>query len=136
MKESEAVEVTRSRELTWIPDAVIDDTTLGKNEVLAYVALARHANKQGSCYPSLKTLERKARLTWRSLSAATKALQERNMVKVSHRYDDAGKQRSNRYELTSETEWTGIGTAKTHTPEGYQKRSTKDLSTEGLEEGE
>ena len=96
MKGSEKKEKTRKLKrfaaLRW---SVIDDERVSKNELLVYLALVRHANKLGNCYPSYQRIADVARLSRKRAIEAIKGLVRLGIVKKEERKSKAGRQTSN-----------------------------------------
>jgi hypothetical protein len=69
----ERVEVSQRR-LTWIPDAIMDDGRVEKSELLVYLALARHSNKDGECWPSYQRIADLSRLSRKTVIDAVENL--------------------------------------------------------------
>lgn len=83
----ETIGVTRPHELTWVPDALIDDELLGKNELLVYFALARHAGHEGTCYPAIRTIMREARLASSTVQKALVVLEAAGYIERRRRFN-------------------------------------------------
>jgi len=71
------------------------DTT--PNETLVLLSLADHANQDFECWPKTKTLEKKTKLTQRSIFRLLKALEEKNIIKRCKQFDQRGSKIQNKY---------------------------------------
>ena len=74
------VKVSRRTGFTVLQDAVIDREDLGAMEKLAYMALCRHADKAGDCFPSYGTIAKKMSASRRSAMRAVKGLVAKGLV--------------------------------------------------------
>lgn len=69
----------------------------GLKAVLAY--LAHRANKDGECWPSVRTIAREAQLSPRGVQYAIKTLTAAGLLRVDTRFSDTGRRTSNVYVL-------------------------------------
>lgn len=62
-KDQEVIEVKRKRlPFTMVENAIIQDERLSKSDVMIYLILCMHADKNGeNCYPSIRTIARESR---------------------------------------------------------------------------
>jgi len=95
----EKVEVRRSG-YTVLQDWVIDREDLTSSEKLAYMALCRHASKQGECWPSYQTIAKKMSVSRKTAKVAVQGLVKKGIVKYSERKNDIGHQTSHLYTIT------------------------------------
>jgi len=72
---------------------------LNMAEKLVLVRLADHANDQGICWPGKDTLAKVCCMSKRTVDAAIAGLEAAQLISVSRRTTEAGKNRSNVYEL-------------------------------------
>lgn len=86
---------------------MIDDAYLngwarkcGPYASLVYFALCRHAGSDQSCFPSVKLISDKLKISVRQVSYALKVLEAHNIIKVE-RFSGF----KNIYYLTNKTEW-------------------------------
>ena len=93
-------EVRRLHSFSMIADAVLDDNRVGKNELLAYMALCRHADKVGTCFPSYATIADKARLSRKHVIIAVNNLVSLGILQKHERLDPAGDRTSNLYVIS------------------------------------
>lgn len=66
----------------WLID---DDERVGKNEFLAYVVLCRFANKEGTCWPGLDKIAKRARMGRSSLIVALANLEKIGIIRKDRR---------------------------------------------------
>lgn len=82
-----------------IPDTVLDDKNITANELLCFVALARFADGEHHCFPSIPKIAEVARVGETTAKAAIAALIDKGyLAKVSRRYNETGP-RTNVYTL-------------------------------------
>lgn len=67
-----------------------------------YLSLCRHANKEQSCYPSLKKISEELKVSTKQVGRAIKILESNNIIKKIR----CGKKLNNRYLLLDKSEWT------------------------------
>jgi hypothetical protein len=70
--------------LTWIYDEVLD-SALSEHAKILYVALCRHANKQGTSFPKYATLQKKTSTSEATVKRALKELKDHDVVSVINR---------------------------------------------------
>ena len=75
---------------------------LNSSERLVLVALADYANKEGKCWPALKTLAQRCCLSVRQIQRILNKLTAKNFLKKIHRYGANNKQVSNIFQLLSD----------------------------------
>ena len=93
-------QVRRLHSYSIIADAVLDDLRVGKHELLVYMALCRHADKEGSCFPSYQRIADIARLSRKTTIVAVDKLVSLGIVQKNQRKDEAGDSASNLYIIT------------------------------------
>jgi len=96
---AEHVEVRRRHRFTMLGDAVIDDTRIGKHGLLAALALARFADRDGECFPSIPTLAAKARCGERQVREGLQELVEAGYLELERRTGVDGAPTSHLYTL-------------------------------------
>jgi hypothetical protein len=96
----ESIAVERRRlPFTLIENIILEDQTLGRVDVLVYLALAKHADGQGTCWPSLTTIGTVARCGRTAVLASLAHLETRGYLKRSTRFRPDGGITSNSYQL-------------------------------------
>lgn len=68
-------------------------------EKLVLVAMADNASEDGICWPGQKFVAKKCGIKRESVNRVIKRLIKKGKIKLEHRYDDEGRQKSNRYIL-------------------------------------
>jgi hypothetical protein len=84
---------------TLIENVVLEDAALGPVDVLVYLALAKHADSAGTCWPSLATIGKVARCGRTAALASIARLEARGYLKRSPRFRPDGGVTSNFYQL-------------------------------------
>ena len=80
--------------------AVLEEESLKAADKSVYATLCMFAvNRTADCWPSRKTLIKKAGVSDRTLRNSLQALQDRGFIEVVHRYASDGRQLSNLYVL-------------------------------------
>ena len=98
--QSDSVGVERRRlPFTLIENIVLEDQELGPVDILVYIALAKHADTEGTCWPSLATIARLARVCRSSVAQAIKHLEARGYLQRTARFRPDGGVTSNVYKL-------------------------------------
>ncbi len=98
--ESDSVGVERRRlPFTLIENVVLEDLELGPVDVLVYLALAKHADGQGVCWPSMATIAKLARCGRTAAAGAIKRLEARGYLSRTARFRPDGGVTSNVYRL-------------------------------------
>ena len=98
--EGDSVGVERRRlPFTLIENIVLEDQELGAVDVLVYIALAKHADADGTCWPSLATIAQLARVCRSSAAQAIKHLEARGYLRRTARFRPDGGVTSNVYKL-------------------------------------
>lgn len=75
------------------------DQPLAGNEKVVLLALADHADENGSCWPSMRRLAEKACIAERTVRRILITLEEGGFVAVNSQHDPSGRSAPNRYEL-------------------------------------
>ncbi len=88
-------------------DIVRDTEKFNKNELLAYIAICYHADKQGTCFPSYEGIARIMRASRTTAINAIQGLVEKGVIKLENRKTDEKKKEltSNLYTLVSNKFW-------------------------------
>lgn len=88
-------------------DVVRDVNRFTKNELLAYIAISYHADKQGQCFPSYEGIARIMRTSRTTAINAVQGLVEKGIIKLENRQADEKKNHmtSNLYTLVSNSYW-------------------------------
>jgi len=90
----------RRTNFTIVSDDILDNSAVGKMELLVFLALCRFTNKEGICYPSLQTIAKKARCDRRSVIRSIAKLEELGYILKQKNYDnEKRKYSSNVYEI-------------------------------------
>ena len=108
MSTEQTYEVRRLHSFSIIADAVLDDPRVGRAELLVYMALVRHADKEGSCFPSYQRIADVARLSRKTAIVAIDKLVSLGIVQKQERKDPAGDSTSNLYLITDTPSATTI----------------------------
>ena len=67
-----------------------------------YLSLCRHANKEQSCYPSLRKIAEELKVSVKQVGRSIKILEGNNIIRKIR----CGKKLNNRYLLLDKSEWT------------------------------
>ena len=98
--ESDSIGVAPRRlPFTLIENVVLEDPELWPVDVLVYLALAKHADAAGTCWPSLATIGKIARCGRTAALASIAHLEARGYLKRSPRFRPDGGVTSNFYQL-------------------------------------
>jgi len=98
--QSDSVGVERRRlPFTLIENIILEDQELDAVDVLVYLALAKHANGEGTCWPSMATIARVARVCRSKAFQAIKHLEALGYLKRTARFRADGGVTSNVYQL-------------------------------------
>ena len=98
--ESDSVGVERRRlPFTLIENLIIEDQALGPVDILVYLALAKHADGEGTCWPSMTTIAKIARVCRSKVFVAIKHLEACGYLKRIARFRPDGGVTSNVYQL-------------------------------------
>ena len=99
--QSDSIGVERRRlPFTLIENAVLEDQVLGPVDILVYLALAKHADGEGTCWPSMATIAKVARVcSTKALAEAIKHLEARGYLRRTPRFRPDGGVTSNAYQL-------------------------------------
>src|SRR5208337_3452100 len=97
---SDSIAVERRRlPFTLIENIVLEDQALGPVDILVYLALAKHADPEGTCWPSMATIAKVARVCRSKVFETIKHLEARGYLKRSARFRPDGGVTSNVYHL-------------------------------------
>jgi hypothetical protein len=98
--QSDSVGVERRRlPFTLIENIILEDQALGPVDVLVYLALAKHADGEGACWPSMATIAKVARVCRSKAFQAIKHLEALGYLKRTARFRADGGVTSNAYKL-------------------------------------
>jgi hypothetical protein len=98
--QSDSIGVERRRlPFTLIENIVLEDQALGPVDILVYLALAKHSDGEGTCWPSLSTIAKLARVHRSSVAQAIKRLEARGYLRRTARFRPDGGVTSNAYQL-------------------------------------
>ena len=87
----ELVGIERRRlPFTLIENIILEDPALGGVDILVYLALAKHANSEGVCWPSMATLAAVARVHRCTVARALKHLEEQGYLRRTARFRPDG----------------------------------------------
>lgn len=70
----------RQKDWFWIENKIIDNEELTIYEKMIYMVLVRHANEDSSCFPSYKTIAKKAGCSERKAKDVVKSLEEKKLI--------------------------------------------------------
>lgn len=74
------------------------DTELSPKAMLVYLYLCGRSGRESkTCFPSIKTISKEAKLSESSVKRSLKELQERNYITKEHRFRNNGGKSSNLY---------------------------------------
>ncbi len=97
---SDSVGVERRRlPFTLIENIVLEDKALGPVDILVYLALAKHADPEGTCWPSMATISKVARVCRSKVFETIKHLEAQGYLKRTARFRPDGGVTSNVYHL-------------------------------------
>jgi len=100
MESSNPVGVERRRlPFTLIENIVLEDQELGPVDLLVYIALAKHADTDGVCWPSMATIGKLARCARGTVARSIARLEARGYLKRTARFRPDGGVTSNAYKL-------------------------------------
>jgi hypothetical protein len=98
--ESEAVGVERRRlPFTLIENVVIEDQELGAVDILVYMALAKHVDEDGVCWPSMSIIGKLARCVRQTVAKSITRLETCGYLRRTARFRPDGGVTSNVYQL-------------------------------------
>jgi hypothetical protein len=98
--QSDSVGVERRRlPFTLIENIILEDQELGPVDILVYLALAKHADGEGTCWPSMATIGRLARCARETVARSITHLEARGYLKRTARFRPDGGVTSNVYQL-------------------------------------
>ena len=83
----------------WAENRIIDEyaANIGIVALGVYIALVRHVNSDGECWPSTATLARKLKISQRQVFREIATLQRYGLVSIEQRAEDKKGTISNRY---------------------------------------
>jgi len=98
--ESDSIGIERRRlPFTLVENIVLEDPELGPFDILVYLALAKHADAEGTCWPSLTTIGKVAHCGRTAVVEGLKHLEARGYLKRTARFRPDGGVSSNSYQL-------------------------------------
>ena len=98
--QSDSIAVERRRlPFTLIENIILEDQALGPVDILVYLALAKHSDGEGTCWPSMATLGKVARCSRETVARSLKHLEARGYLKRTARFRPDGGVTSNVYQL-------------------------------------
>lgn len=98
--QSDSIGVERRRlPFTLIENIILEDQQLGPVDILVYLALAKHADGEGTCWPSMATIAKVARVCRTKAFQAIKHLEACGYLKRTARFRPDGGVTSNAYQL-------------------------------------
>jgi len=98
--DSIAVERRRLRlPFTLIENFILEDQALGPVDILVYLAVAKHADGEGTCWPSMATIAKLARCARETVARSLKHLEAQGYLKRTARFRPDGGVTSNVYQL-------------------------------------
>ena len=82
--QSDSVGVERRRlPFTLIENIILEDQTLSRVDILVYLAIAKHADGEGTCWPSMATIGKLARCARETVARSLSHLEARGYLKRS-----------------------------------------------------
>ena len=82
--QSDSVGVERRRiPFTLIENIILEDQTLSRVDILVYLAIAKHADGEGTCWPSMATIGKLARCAREAVARSLTRLESRGYLKRS-----------------------------------------------------
>ncbi len=119
--ERESIGVERRRlPFTLIENVVLDDDTLSGIDLLVYLALAKHADEEGTCWPSMATVAKAARCGCTAVKESLRHLEACGYLKRTARFRPDGGVTSNVYRLLQVKMETPVRQATTPLAPGDQ----------------
>jgi hypothetical protein len=98
--QSDSIAVERRRlPFTLIENIILEDQALGPVDILVYLALAKYADGEGTCWPSMATIAKVARVCRTKAFQAIKHLEACGYLKRTPRFRPDGGVTSNAYRL-------------------------------------
>ncbi len=98
--QSDSVGVERRRlPFTLIENIILEDQTLSRVDILVYLAIAKHADGEGMCWPSMTTIGKFARCARETVARSLTHLEARGYLKRTARFRPDGGVTSNVYQL-------------------------------------
>lgn len=105
MKEGEGLELlkdSRKRGWFWAENNLVDREDLTIYEKMIYIVLIRYSNEESSCFPSYKTISKKASCSERQVSNVLNSLEKKGLIVRKNRIREDGNEKdSNLYILLS-----------------------------------
>ena len=80
-------------------DSIYQDTELGPRAKAVYIYLKDHANKEGTCWPGIKTIAAGVSLSRSTVKRALDDLAKAGLVEKSSRWRENGSLSSNLYKV-------------------------------------
>lgn len=87
---TQPAEICLGFHFTMIPDSLIDDETLSAYDKAVFLAIARHASKEGIAFPSISTIAKKAGCSETSVKASLSELNAHGYIEKAKRQGKAG----------------------------------------------
>jgi len=98
--QSDSVGVERRRlPFTLIENIVLEDQALGPVDILVYLAVAKYADGEGTCWPSMATLAKLARCARGTVAKSIARLEAHGYLRRTPRFRPDGGVTSNAYQL-------------------------------------
>ncbi len=117
----------RCKEKFFIDDVFYDDGYMGEltsTPSSVYTALCRHVDRKQECYPSIRKIAKKLKLSGRQVIRALKRLEALGLIKTVKRQG-----RVNVYILLDKKEWEKLKTSDTHvTSDAHVTRGVTPMS--------
>jgi hypothetical protein len=82
-----------------VPNWIIRDSNLTKNELLVYIALLNRVDSKGLAFPSIRTIAKASRTSERTVQTTLKALEDKGMLVKYLRLREDGTNQSNLYQV-------------------------------------
>ena len=83
----------------WFLELEHEGSPLTGGDLRTYIALRSYADRNGDCYPKLKTVAARARTSLASVKRAVAKFADLNLIEITHQYRDDGSLRSSRYHM-------------------------------------
>lgn len=106
----------REAGFTAVENTVFTDKECSKDDIMVYLALSNHANRQGFCFPSLATICRLSRSSKTTVLKSIHKLELKEYIRKAKGSWDAGRRRSNEYTLLLRPITGGTVTYRTQVP--------------------
>ncbi|HFG9473551.1 hypothetical protein E1H45_20400 (plasmid) [Clostridioides difficile] len=98
----ELLKDSRKRDWFWAENSLVDREDLSIYEKMIYIVLIRYSDEESCCFPSYKTISKKARCSERQVSNVLKSLEEKGLlIRKKRKRKGSNEKESNLYILLS-----------------------------------